>query len=123
MKTPEDLKALRERAQAALAVRKEEEQARVVVAMGTCGIAAGAREVMAAMMEELAERGLYQVKIAQTACKGLCDKEPMVEVHLPGKPAVTYANVTPAAARRLIAEHVVNGQIVADYALATEGSE
>lgn len=119
MKTREELKALRERAKAALAVRDSEGGARVVVAMGTCGIAAGAREVMAALLEELADRNLSHVSVAQTGCKGLCDKEPIVEVHAPKGPSATYGRVTPEVMRRIVGEHVVDGQVIADHVIAT----
>ena len=122
MKTREELQALRERARAALAVRDSEGATRVVVAMGTCGIASGAREVMSALLEELALRGLDQVIVSQTGCKGFCDKEPVVEVHTPGLPPVTYGHVTPQVMRRIVADQIVNGRVVSEYAIAT-GSE
>lgn len=117
MKTREELKALRERAKAALAVRDQEGGPRVVIAMGTCGIAAGARDVMATLLEDLAQRGLNDVTVCQTGCKGLCDREPMVEVHMPGASVVTYGNVTPQIMRRIVADQIVNGQVVAEYAI------
>lgn len=119
MKTREELQALRERAKAALAVRDSESGARVVVAMGTCGIACGAREVMTALLEELAQRGLSDVTVSQTGCKGFCDKEPIVEVHMPGHPVVTYGRVTPQVMRRIVADQIVNGQVVTEYAIMT----
>ena len=119
MKSREELQALRERAKAALAVRDAEGGVRVVIAMGTCGIAAGARETMSALLEELALRGLTEVTISQTGCKGLCDKEPVVEVHVPGCPVVTYGDVTPQVMRRIVAEQIVNGRIVSEYVVAT----
>ena len=121
MKTREELQALRERARTALAVRDQEGGPRVVIAMGTCGIGAGAREVMTALLDELAQRGLSEVTVSQTGCKGLCDQEPMVEVCTPGTPAVTYGQVTPNVMRRIIAEHLVNGQVVSEYCIATAG--
>ncbi len=122
MKTREELKALRESAKAALAVRDETGGTRVVIAMGTCGIGAGAREVMSALLEDLAGRGLTQITVSQTGCMGLCDREPLVQVHCPGHPAVTYGPVTPAIMRRIVADHLVNGQVVKEYCIAT-GSE
>ena len=119
MKTREELRALRERAKAALAVRESQTGVRVVVAMGTCGIAAGAREVISALLEELAERGLTDVTISQTGCKGLCDKEPMVEIHGPEGPPVTYGRVTPDVVRRIVAEHIVNHRVLSDHVVAT----
>lgn len=119
MKTREELQALRQRARAALAVRDQQCEARVVVAMGTCGIAAGAREVMTALLEELASRGLENVSVQQTACKGLCNREPVVEVTTPGLPSVTYGDVTPQIIRRIVAEQIVNGRVLSEYAVAT----
>jgi (2Fe-2S) ferredoxin len=119
LKTREELRAIRERAKAALAVRDTEGGVRVVIAMGTCGIGAGAREVLTCLLEDLAQRGLSDVTVSQTGCKGLCDREPVVEVHVPGCPTVTYGMVNPGVMRRIIAEHIVNGQPVAEYAIAT----
>ena len=119
MKTREDLQALREKARAALAVRDDQSGTEVVIAMGTCGIGAGAREVLSALLEELAQRGLNNVTIVQTGCKGLCDREPLVEVRTPGMPPVSYGRVTPQIMRRIVAEQIVNGQVVTDYVIAT----
>ena len=119
MKTREELQALRERAKAALAVRDSEGGPRVVIAMGTCGIGAGARDVLSALLDELTARGLNDVTVSQTGCKGLCDKEPVVEVHMPGASAVTYGNVSPQVMRRIVADQIVNGQVVTEYAIMT----
>jgi len=122
VKTREELQALRESAKAALAVRDQSGGPRVVIAMGTCGIGAGAREVMSALLEDLAGRGLAEVTVSQTGCMGLCDREPLVQVFCPGQPSVTYGPVTPAVMRRIVADHLVNGQVVQEYCIAT-GSE
>jgi NADP-reducing hydrogenase subunit HndB len=119
VKTREELQALRQRAKAALAVRDQQNEARVVVAMGTCGIAAGAREVMTALMDELASRGLDDVTVQPTGCKGLCNREPVVEVFTPGLPPVTYGDVTPQIMRRIVAEQIVNGRVLNEYVVAT----
>jgi len=88
--------------------------------MGTCGIAAGAREVLAALLDELAQRDISDVTVSQTGCKGLCDREPMVEVRMAGCPTVTYGRVTPQVMRRIVADQIVNGQVVAEYVIATQ---
>jgi NADP-reducing hydrogenase subunit HndB len=119
VKTREDLQALREKARAALAVRDSQDGARVIIAMGTCGIGAGAREVLGALLDELSLRGLSSVTVSQTGCKGLCDQEPLVEVHTPGMPPVSYGRVTPQIMRRIVADQIVNGQVVSEYAIAT----
>ena len=119
MKTREELRALRERAKRDLAVRESHGGSRVVIAMGTCGIAAGAREVMSALLEELAARGLTDVTISQTGCKGLCDTEPMVEVHIPEGPSVTYGRVTPDIIREIVAKHILEQQVLSQHVIAT----
>ena len=119
MKTRADLQALREKARASLAVRDSHSGARVVIAMGTCGIGAGAREVLTALLDELSLRGLSNVTVSQTGCKGLCDQEPLVQVHTPGQQPVSYGRVTPQIVRRIVAEQIVNGRVVSEYAIAT----
>lgn len=119
MKTREELQALRQRAKAALASRDQQAEARVLVAMGTCGIAAGARDVMTALLDELASRGLEHVSVQQTGCKGMCNREPVVEVFMPGQVSVTYGDVTPQIMRRIVAEQIVNGHIFHDNVIAT----
>ncbi len=120
IKSPEDLKKVKEEAQAALRVREGENRAQVVVAMGTCGIAAGARGVMAALLDELAKRGISDVLVTQSGCKGLCDREPMVEVTMQGKAPVVYADVTAERMRTIVAQHLVNGNIVGEWTIATQ---
>lgn len=117
MKTIEDLRHLREQLKDVTAVRKEE-GIRIIVGMGTCGIAAGARGVMTAILEEIRKRNLTHVLVEQTGCIGMCEKEPLVDIVRPGEPRITYGNVTPQLVPRLIAEHVVNGRIVADHVVA-----
>ena len=114
MKTVEDLRRLREQLKDATAVRKQE-GTRIIVGMGTCGIAAGARGVMTAILEEIRKRNLTHVLVEQTGCIGMCEKEPLVDIVRPGEARITYGNVTPDLVRRIIVEHVVNGRIVADH--------
>lgn len=87
---------------------------RVIIGMGTCGIAAGAREVMTAVLEELDKRGLTDVAVETTGCIGMCQKEPLLDVIRPGEPRITYGDVTPADVERIIGEHLVEGKIVED---------
>ena len=79
---------------------------RVVVGMATCGIAAGARPVLAAFTEEVAKRNLQNVTVAQTGCIGICQYEPVVEVYEPGKEKVTYVKMTPEKAVKVVDEHI-----------------
>ena len=111
MKTVADLKALREKLQSEMQVRSDS-GTKVVVGMGTCGIAAGAREVMAALLDEIAKRKLQDVHVEQTGCIGMCEKEVLVDVIRPGEDRITYGKAKPSDAVRIIGDHVVNGKIV-----------
>lgn len=115
MKTLEDLKRVREEALKAMKVREGEKGTRVTIAMGTCGIAAGARETMAAILDELAKRNITNIAVTQTGCKGLCEQEPLVEVTAPEQETVSYGKVNAEMARRIVAEHLVNGHAVGEY--------
>jgi len=119
MKSLDDLKKVRERALEQMRVREGKYSAKVVVAMGTCGIAAGAREVMTAILDELEKRGISDVSVTQTGCKGLCEQEPTVDVIKTGQPTVTYGYVDADKARQIIAQHVVNGAVVSDWVVST----
>lgn len=116
LKNLDDLRRLREQTQQELTGRQGSET-QIIVGMGTCGIAAGAREVMTAILEELAKRNL-KVTVLQTGCIGMCQKEPLVDVVRPGEKRITYGNVTPRDVTRIIGEHVVNGRIVEDLVVA-----
>ena len=111
MKSLADLQALREKLKADIKLRRSEGTV-VVVGMGTCGIAAGAREVMSAVLEELAVRKLVDVQVRQTGCIGMCEKEVLVDVIRPGEPRITYGKVSLEDVKKIIADHVVNGRIV-----------
>ncbi len=117
MKSLEELKAIREKMQGQVGLRKEDETTtRVVVGMATCGIASGARPVLNAFVEGVAAKGLNdKVVVTQTGCIGLCQYEPIVEIMEPGKEKVTYIKMTPEKAVEVIDKHLVRGQIVAEY--------
>ena len=123
MKSIEELKKIREEMQAKIRLRNESgENVRIVVGMATCGIAAGARPVLSALVDEVGKRGLDNVTVAQTGCIGVCRLEPIVEVFEPEKEKVTYVKMTEEKARRVIAEHIVNGHIVEEYTIgASDG--
>ncbi|MDK2927033.1 MAG: hypothetical protein PWR31_723 [Bacillota bacterium] len=112
LKSLDDLRRLRAEAQKEIETR-EGGEAQIIVGMGTCGIAAGAREVMTAVLAELAKRNL-KATVLQTGCIGMCEKEPLVDVIRPGEKRITYGHVTPRDVPRIIGEHVVNGHIVED---------
>ncbi len=115
MKTLEDLNALRQRTLDELNLRESKDSVRLVVGMATCGIAAGAREVVAAFLEELAKRKISNVSVTQTGCIGLCVKEPLVDVVVSGQLTVTYGNVDASKARQIVAQHVVNGLVIGEW--------
>jgi NADP-reducing hydrogenase subunit HndB len=85
---------------------------RVLVGMATCGIAAGARPVLNTLVEEIQKRSLQNITVTQTGCIGICQYEPIVEVLEPGKEKVTYVNMTPEKAVRVVSDHLVNGNVV-----------
>ena len=116
MKIIEELMALRDAAKAKMTARDDStEVTRIVVGMATCGIAAGARPVMNKFVEEIAKRNLSHVTVSQTGCIGMCQYEPIVEVLEPGKEKVTYVNMTAEKATKVVVEHIVNGNPVAEY--------
>ena len=116
MKSLEELAALRERMKNSVAMRQDNSNTtRVVVGMATCGIAAGARPVLTAFVEEVNRRGLQDVTVTQAGCIGMCKLEPIVEVFQPGKEKVTYVKMTPEKVARIVAEHLVNGSPVTEY--------
>ena len=118
MKSLAELEAIRQKTLENIAMRKEvHDSARVVVGMATCGIAAGARPVMLAFVEEINKRKLDHVTVSQTGCVGMCRLEPMVDVYMPGQEKVTYVKLTPDMVPRIVAEHIVNGHPVLEYTI------
>lgn len=117
MKTIEELMAIREKAKKKMTVREDtgDDSIRVVVGMATCGIAAGARPVLNAFVEEIAKRELKGVSVAQTGCIGMCQYEPIVEVLEPGKEKVTYVKMTAEKALKVVNDHLVNGNPIVDF--------
>ena len=118
MKSLADLQAIRAKTLENINMRKEDENAaRVIVGMATCGIAAGARPVMLKFLEEIKKRDLQHVTVSQTGCIGMCRLEPMLDVILPGKEKVTYVKVKPDMVERIVTEHLIGGTPVAEYTI------
>jgi NADP-reducing hydrogenase subunit HndB len=113
----EELKKIREKAQKDVELRQKQARIRIVVGMGTSGIAAGARDVLKTFVEEIGRRNLSDVTVTQTGEKGLASQEPLVEVYEEGKPLVVYGNMSAERAKRVVVEHVVNGNPVTEFAL------
>jgi NADP-reducing hydrogenase subunit HndB len=118
VKSLEELKALREKMQKQMNVRDAgDDTVRILVGMATCGIAAGARPVMQAFLEEVNKRNLKNVIVQQTGCIGVCRLEPIAEVFVPGEEKVTYVKLKPEMVPRIINDHIVNRNIVSDYTI------
>ena len=121
MKSLAELQEIRNRTLNQVNLRTEREDGiRVVVGMATCGIAAGARPVLSAFLKEVEKRNLANVTVTQTGCIGMCRLEPIVEVYVPGKEKVTYVKMTEEKAARVVAEHIINNQPVAEFTVGAE---
>ena len=118
MKRLAELEAIKKRVLDNVNLRKEREDGvRVVVGMATCGIAAGARPVMTALLDGASKRNRSNVVVEQTGCIGVCRLEPIVEVFVPGEEKVTYVKMTPEKAVKVVTEHIVNGNPVSSYTI------
>jgi NADP-reducing hydrogenase subunit HndB len=121
--TIDDLARIRNEAARQTTLRHGAGRVKITVHMGTCGIAAGARDIMAAVLKEIEARDLHDVMITNSGCAGLCSREPMITVEVLSEPApVKYVNMTPEKVHRIIEEHVLGGNAVTAFALA-RGSE
>jgi NADP-reducing hydrogenase subunit HndB len=117
--TIDDLKKLRAETAGAIALRAGTSRAKVTLHMGTCGIAAGGREVMAALLNEIERLGVTDVLVTTSGCAGLCSREPMATVELRSQAPVKYVNLTPEKMVEVFRAHVMGGDVVTDAALAT----
>ena len=113
-----DLARIKEEMQKKITIRSGEYEARVTVHMGTCGIAAGAREVMSSLLEEVESNKLDRIMVVTSGCAGLCSQEPMVTVEYKDTPPVKYVNLDAGKIKEIVKGHIVGGQIVNDYAYA-----
>ena len=118
MKTLAEMQAIKDRMKDKVVLREGVNEKRVVVGMATCGIAAGARPVLAAFVEGVNRENLAgKVSVTQTGCIGICQYEPVVEVFEAGKEKVTYVKMTAEKAEKVIEEHLKNGKVVAEYTI------
>ncbi len=118
----DDLEKISQRVRKTVVLRDGAGRAKITVHMGTCGIAAGARKIMNTLMEEIEKRNITDVILTNSGCAGLCSREPMATVELKDEAPVKYVDLTPEKIRRIFSEHVLDGKIVEEYALAM-GSE
>jgi NADP-reducing hydrogenase subunit HndB len=108
--TVDTLRALRAKQQKAMSATREGLQ--ITVGMGTCGIAAGAKESFNAVVEELGAKGVKNVLVRQSGCMGVCYAEPTVEVAVPGMPTVIYGNVDVTVAKQIVNDHLINKRLL-----------
>ena len=121
MKSLEELKAIRDKMQGQVGLRAESEAStRVVVGMATCGIASGARPVLTALADAVAQKQVPDCAVTQTGCIGLCQYEPIVEVIQPGKEKVTYIKMTTEKALEIVDKHLIRGQVVSEYTIGNQ---
>ncbi len=119
MKSLAELAAIREKMKDKIVLREGGTETRIVVGMATCGIAAGARPVLNALVEGVEKEGMNSnVSITQTGCIGLCQYEPIVEVYESGKEKVTYVKMTVEKAEKVLKEHIKGGKVVTEYTIA-----
>ncbi len=117
MKSIAELEEIRKKTLDEIGMRKNTNARRIVVGMATCGIAAGARPVMNALVEELKKRTITDVNVTMTGCIGVCRLEPIIEVFETDGSKTTYVKMTAEKAVRVIAEHIVNGRVCADLTI------
>jgi len=124
VKSLKELKELRESLQKDMSARDNTDKPKIIIGMGTCGIAAGARNILKAVLDEIEKREL-DVNVTQTGCIGMCEKEPLLDIKLPGKERITYGNLEEKDVKKIILEHVINGNMVEELAIARfeEGGE
>jgi len=114
--TLEELRKLRETKKKELNKRDvSNKDMQIIVGMGTCGIAAGAKETLDAFIQTLDEKGMDTVTVNQTGCMGLCYVEPTVEVIVPGMPNVIYGKVDAEVAKKIVNDHIINKRMVSDH--------
>lgn len=118
MKSIADLKKLRDEAKAMVEMRDTDKEYRVVVGMATCGIAAGAKPVLNALVEEAAKEKIANANITQTGCIGMCTLEPIVEIYNREGQKTTYVKVSPKTAVEILHSHVMEGKVLEEYTIA-----
>ena len=112
----DDLRKLRDAKKGEMQKRETEgKDVEIIIGMGTCGIAAGAKDALDAFIDELDKKGITNALVKQTGCMGFCANEPTVEIRVPQMTATIYGNVDAAVARRIVNDHIVNKKLVGDH--------
>lgn len=117
-----DLERVREKVRKTSTLRQGKARAKVTIHMGTCGIAAGAKKILTALLADIEKAKLKDIIVTTSGCAGLCSREPMATLVITGNPPVKYGDLTPEKINDIINEHIINGNIIGKYALAM-GSE
>ena len=117
-----DLEKIRDKVRRTAVLRQGKARAKITVHMGTCGIAAGARGILSALLKEIENRKLTDIIVTTSGCAGLCSREPMATVEISNKPPVKYVDLTNEKMKKILEQHIIKGDIVNEYALAV-GSE
>ncbi len=120
IKSLEDLEKIKEKGLKDLSGRQSKKRGRITVAMGTCGISAGAKDTLKALVDELDKNGIEDVAVIQSGCMGLCEVEPTVEVQMGDQDPVVYGHVDSEQAKRIVKEHVLGGRILGDILVKTQ---
>jgi NADP-reducing hydrogenase subunit HndB len=118
----DDLDKISQKVRKTTLLREGAGRAKITVHMGTCGIAAGAREIMNALLDEFDKKNIDDIILTSSGCAGLCSREPMATVELKDEAPVKYVDLTPEKIREILTEHVMGGKVLSKYALA-KGSE
>ncbi len=121
MKSLAELQAIKDKMKDKVVLREGTNDIRIVVGMATCGIAAGARPVLNAFVEEVNNAGLSnKVTVSQTGCIGICQFEPVVEVFEAGREKVTYVRMTAEKAKEVVEKHIKGGQVITEYTIKND---
>lgn len=119
---PQDLEKIRERMARTMSLRDGDAKAKITVHMGTCGIAAGARKIMSALLALVEEKDAKDIVVTTSGCAGLCSREPMMTVELKEQAPIKYVDLDEEKTKKIFSDHVLSGKVVGEYALAI-GSE
>lgn len=114
----QDLKKIKENAAKGISLRQEQGRIKVIVHMGTCGIAAGAREVMSTLVEEIAQADRQDIQVVASSCMGMCSSEPNVTVQVEAEEPIIYQKMTANKMRQVFKRHILLGEVQTDFALA-----
>ncbi len=123
IKTPQDLNALRDKAKADIDLRTGDKDMRIVVHMGTCGIAAGARDVLTQVIEELNQAGLKNVTVHLSGCAGLCDQEPMLTLTDKAGTEYCYASLNNVKVKEIVRKHVLENVPLIEYMISSHSGK